>query len=170
MDSTVMGLLVILAFIALPILGGILKRKARTAGANLGKTFAAKQLPKALEALGVTLRLHTSPAAAEEIIDSAIAAKPKKYKKTAPWTYTMEAINKDDVTLTLVAVDGGVELRIVRVKEVMGFPQGAPFWPELRTLITDAATARGVATSEGIVTFARTEPIDANNWVWTVAA
>ena len=170
MDAIWIILLFLFLIIGAPLLKAFLNAKARQLGENAGTSFAAKQLPKALAALGVTLRLHTSAEAAEQIIDTAIAAKPKKYTKIAPWTYTMEAIEKDDVTLQVVGVDGGVELRIVRVKEQMGFPQGAPFWPDLRKLITDQASARGVAVTEGVVSFARTQPIDDRNWVWTVTA
>ena len=161
-------ILFLVIVIGAPLLKGYLNQKAANFGAQAGKKFAAKRLPAALELLGGTVRLHTSAEAAQQIVEEAMGHKPKRYTTLAPGRYTMQAIDKDDVTFALAPVTGGIELRIVRIKEHMGFPQGAVYWPDLRAAVVKAAEARGVATTEAAVTFARTEPLSERDWAWTV--
>ncbi|GAB3810614.1 hypothetical protein GCM10028820_00450 [Tessaracoccus terricola] len=142
-------LLLILVLFLSPLWKGMLTRRAQKFGEDAGKNFAAKRLPVALDALSTTLELQTDPATATDVINQAVAAKPKLASAAGPGTWHVAFAERDDVHCRLTEVDGGVRLAVVKSVEFQQFPQGAAYWKKFRERIVKAAQDRGIATREG---------------------
>jgi hypothetical protein len=141
--------ILVIALLASPLWKGLLTSRAQRAGENAGKAFAAKRLPAALDALSTTLDLRTDVGTATEVINAAVAAKPKKAAAAGPGQWHVTFADRDDIHLRLTDVPGGVRLAVVKTIEFQEFPQGGGDWAKFRERVVEAAQARGIATGEG---------------------
>ncbi|WP_154793099.1 hypothetical protein [Occultella kanbiaonis] len=141
--------LLVIALLASPLWKGLLTSRAQRAGENAGRAFAAKRLPTALDALSTTLDLRTDAGTATEVINAAVAAKPKKAAAAGPGQWYVTFADRDDIHVRLTGVPGGVRLAVVKTIEFQEFPQGGGDWAKFRERVVAAAQARGVATTQG---------------------
>lgn len=142
-------LLALLVLLSYPIWRRFVLAKVHRVGEDAGQKLVAKRLPGLLDALSTTLELQADPATAEEVINAAVAAKPKKATSAGPGLWNVTFTERDDVQTRLTQTDGGVRLAVVKAIEFMDYPQGGQDWEAFRGRIVEAAQARGVATREG---------------------
>lgn len=145
----VLILLALVILISYPIWRRFVVGKANELGANAGKSMVAKRLPGLLDELATTLDLQTDVATATEVINQAVAAKPKKATAIAPGLWHLAFSSSDDVHARLTQTESGARLAVVKTIEFMDYPQGGQDWKAFRGRVVEAAQARGVATSEG---------------------
>lgn len=145
----VLILLLLLVLLSYPIWRRFALNKAHQVGANAGKALTAARLPATLEALATTVVLQTDVATATEVINQAVAAKPKKATAVAPGLWHVAFAERDDIHARLTQTQGGAELAVVQVIEFGNFPQGQQDWAKFLERIVEAAQARGIATREG---------------------
>jgi hypothetical protein len=143
------------------------RRAGRDAGTRAGQKYADGKLPGALQAMGTTLVLETSAAAAAQVVDSAVATKPKRFQKVADGTYTAKFAEADDVHVRLEPAGSGTRLQVESFRDYMQFPQGRKEWDDLQERVTAAAADAGVPVTEGeVLTYERRDQVEPNNWRW----
>lgn len=163
----IIGVLVL----ALVMFGGKIRSRARRAGRDLGtragQKYADGKLPGALEAIGTTLVLETSLAAATQVVDTAVATRPKRFRTAADGAYTATFVEPDDVRIRLEPVGSSTRLQVESFRDYMQFPQGRKEWDDLRERVTAAATEAGVSVRDGeVLTYERRDQVEPDNWRW----
>ncbi|MGB4134987.1 MAG: hypothetical protein WA971_00375, partial [Microbacterium sp.] len=133
--------------IVLPIVGRILKKKARAAGAQRGE--ARKDRQAADDGLGATLTLAADVDATRAIVDPILSA-AKRVRAQEDGTWAQTHYNDDDVVYEIASVEGGTMVAVSRAIEFSGTLNGMKAWAKLREQIAAAAAERGVAVTEGV--------------------
>ncbi|GAA1729614.1 hypothetical protein [Aeromicrobium alkaliterrae] len=149
-----------------------IRRRARRwgndVGTKAGQKFADNRLPGALAGLGATLVLETNQESAAQVVSAAAATKPKRFRSETPGLVTAKFVEADDVRVRLVPAGSGTQLQVESFRDYMQFPQGLREWEDLQQRVTAAAQAAGVPVRPGgVVTYERTQQLDASNWRWT---
>lgn len=93
--------------------------------------------------------LHTSEATAREVVDGVVLQQPRKFTRLGGGGYGIRFIEPDDAIVRLVDDEDGTRLEVERVREHLGVPNTSEFWAELRSGVSAAAHARGIAISPG---------------------
>jgi len=164
-------LLLGLAALVLVVGGPFIKRWASRKGAQIGESagqrYAEGKLPGALAGLGATLVLETTEPAAAQVVETAVATKPKRFRSQGDGTYTAKFVETDDVEIRLVPAGSGTQLQVESFRDYLKFPQGLREWEDLQERVTTAAQQAGVPVRPGAVrTYVRTDQIDNSNWRW----
>ena len=148
-----------------------IRRRARAAGREVGtragEAYAEGKLPGALATLGETLVLEADLPTATEVVDAAVAAKPKRFRVSGPGSYTAKFVEHGDVQIRLVAAGATSRLQLESFRDYMKFPQGRREWDDLRERVTEAAAGAGVVVRPGeSVSHERREQVDGDDWRW----
>lgn len=150
MDNPLIYVAVIGAIIVLAIfLPRWIRRSTDAAGGRAGRRYATDRLTGILAELGTTLVLHTSEATAREVVDGVVLQQPRKFARLGGGGYGIRFIEPDDAIVRLVDDEDGVRLEVERVREHLGVPNTSEFWADLRTAVSTAARAEGIAVSPG---------------------
>ncbi|WP_144876733.1 hypothetical protein [Microbacterium sp. 1.5R] len=122
-----------------------IRRSSEARGVLAGRRFEEEQLRSILDALGTTVELQTEPDTARRLVDAAAGQEPRKFTILGDGVYGIRFLEADDAIARLVPTARGARLQIVEFREYLGRPNTAGFWTDLRTAVTEAASARGIA-------------------------
>lgn len=150
MDNALIYVAVIAAILVLAIfLPRWVRSSTDAAGGRAGRRYATDRLTGILDELGTTVVLHTSEATAREVVDGVVLQQPRKFTRLGGGGYGIRFIEPDDAIVRLVDDEDGTRLEVERVREHLGVPNTSEFWAELRSGVSAAAHARGIAISPG---------------------
>ncbi len=162
-----LGLIVLVLVVFRPLIRFRARQLGRGIGTKAGQQWADSKLPAVLEELGTTLVLETDAAAAALVVDTAIAARSKKFRAHGDGTFSIDVIEDDDVQVRLVPAGSGTQLQVESFRDYMAFPQGMSDWIRLRTQVTEAAEEAGVPVRTGaVLAYERHEQVETDNWRW----
>lgn len=147
MDQAIIIYLLLAFIVIAPIIGVLLRRRARAAGTQRAENKKGRQA--AGGGLGETLTLATDRVTAESIV-GAIFAAWKRVRRLEDGSWAQTHYNDDDVVYGLVDTGEGTLVAVQRAIEFSGTLNGMKAWQRFRSEISAEASNRGIAVNEGV--------------------
>ncbi|MGY1551772.1 hypothetical protein ACW5CM_08300 [Microbacterium sp. A588] len=164
MDQAILIYLLLAIVIVLPVVGLILKRKARRAGAQ--RWEAKKDRQAGDDGLGATITFAADEATVR-VFAAPLIEGTKRVRTQDDGTWAQTHYNDDDVVYQLVSTAEGTTLGVSRAIEFSGTLNGMKAWKKLREQIVAAAAEREIAVTTGnrpLVRTADASPTGAVIW------
>lgn len=164
-----LGLLVLAIIVAAPFLRRWTNDRAAAAGEKAGRRYTAGRLTDVLRELGTTVVVDAPEQTVRDLLTAAVAARPRDFSSRSDGGYGIRFVEDDDTVVRVVADPAGTRMQVETFREYLGFPQTAPQWTALRTLLADSAAERGIDTAEGPhLEYLRGALLDPRNARWTL--
>lgn len=159
MDNALLFIIVIMVVLVIAVfLPRWIRRSSRSAGDRASQRYTERRRSEILDALSRTVVVHAPESVVREIVDTAVLQQPRRFSALSDGGYGIRFVEPDDAVARLVDDPQGTRLQVEGFREYLGMPNTSDSWAELRTRVTEAAVARGLAAHDGTPVAHRQNP------------